>query len=308
MIMRQVVNLTHGVTGCSLYARSTEFDLARLEDRLGVSAQVPHRHEFYQIVWITHGAGAYIIDSESYPIEDNVVFMLSPGRMHYWETSQQSRGYVINFSTDLLHLVLPIKGSAPWFMMLNDWTICPAFYLNSDHSVRLLDTVARLEREHSGNELCRLDAIRAYLQIFLIQLHRCRPYPHQHHGSARSLALVEQFRLLIENHFSSKKPIREYASLLHVTEGHLNDTVKTITGKTARQLVHERILLEAKRLLTHGNTSISEVAYQLNFRDTAYFSRFFKKHTHQSPSEFKEMFENKYGAWGKLRLKTYRTS
>lgn len=240
--------------------------------------------------------------------KDNVVFMLSPGRMHYWEPSQQSRGYVINFSTDLLHLVLPMKVSVPWFTMLNDWTICPAFYLNSDHSVRLRDTMTRLEREHSGNELCRLDTICAYLQIFLIQLHRCRPCPHQHCRSARSLALVEKFRLLIEDHFSSKKPTREYALLLHVTEGHLNDIVKTITGKTARQLVHERILLEAKRLLAHGNASISEVAYQLNFKDTAYFSRFFKKHTHRSPSEFKEMFESKYGAWGKSRLKTYRPS
>lgn len=297
--MRQVVNLTHSVTGCGPYARSTEFNLARLEDRLDVSAQVPHRHEFYQIVWITHGTGAYIIDSESYPIENNVVFMLSPGRVHCWEPSQTSGGYVINFSTDLLHLVLPMKDSAPWFAMLNDWKICPAFYLNSDHSALLLDTVTRLEREHSGNELCRIDAIRAYIQIFLIQLHRCRPYPCNHHRSVRSLALVEQFRLLVEDHFSSRLPIREYASLLYVTEGHLNETLKRITGKTARQLVHERVLLEAKRLLTHGNNaSISEVAYQLNFKDTAYFSRFFKKHTHGSPSEFKEMFEKERGSRG----------
>jgi AraC family transcriptional activator of pobA len=291
---KQAGTLSNCVTNFGPHAIPAVFDLARLEDRMDVSLQLPHRHEAYQIVWVRCGTGSYVIDSEIYPIGNNAIFILSPGRVRSLKLHQGSRGYLLSFSTDLLHSMLAMNGSAPWFSMLDDWVACPALYVNPDRSTLLLDTITRLEWENSGNELSRIDALRAYVQIILIQLHRCHPYPRNHCGSIRSLRLVERFRLLVEDHFTSRFPIREYASLLHVTEGHLNDITKRVTGKTASQFVHDRTLFEAKRLLIHENRCIADVAYRLSFKDPAYFGRFFKKNTHLSPSEFIQMFENKH--------------
>lgn len=80
---------------------------------------------------------------------------------------------------------------------------------------------------------------------------------------------------------------KDYAALLHVMERRLSEATKRCTGQTASEIIHERVLLEAKRLLVHSQLSISEVAYRLSIDDPAYFSRFFKKHTGKTPGEYK---------------------
>jgi AraC-like DNA-binding protein len=59
-------------------------------------------------------------------------------------------------------------------------------------------------------------------------------------------------------------------------------------GISAGELIRDRILLEAKRLLINLDLTISEIAYQLNFSDNSYFTKFFKKYTGQKPDEFRK--------------------
>ncbi|HSV51465.1 MAG TPA: helix-turn-helix domain-containing protein, partial [Burkholderiaceae bacterium] len=106
----------------------------------------------------------------------------------------------------------------------------------------------------------------------------------------KSYSLAKRFKLLVDRHYLQFGSLKEYAQALLVTERRLNEAVKSVTGKTATQLIHERILLEAKRLLTQSDLGISEIAYRLNFEDPAYFSRFFKKHVQAAPGAFKKMF------------------
>jgi AraC-like DNA-binding protein len=81
--------------------------------------------------------------------------------------------------------------------------------------------------------------------------------------------------------------VSEYAKLLGITANYLNETVKTVTGQTAGELIRDRLLLEAKRWLIHSELSIAQVADQLHFDDPSYFSRFFKKYAHCSPGDFR---------------------
>ena len=86
----------------------------------------------------------------------------------------------------------------------------------------------------------------------------------------------------------------EYADMLYVTPGHLNDLIKSVTGKTAKQIIDEKRVVEAKRLLFWGQHSVKQIAGHLNFEDDSYFNRFFKKHTGETPALFQKNIREKY--------------
>jgi AraC-like DNA-binding protein len=106
--------------------------------------------------------------------------------------------------------------------------------------------------------------------------------------------IVRQFKTLTDEHYLSTTQVAQYADMLYVTPGHLNDLIKSVTGKTAKQIIDEKRVVEAKRLLFWGEHSVKEIAGRLNFEDDAYFNRFFKKHTGLTPALFQKSNREKY--------------
>lgn len=81
---------------------------------------------------------------------------------------------------------------------------------------------------------------------------------------------------------------KEYAALLYVTPNYLNAFCRHMLGKSAGEIIRNRVLLEAKRLLINADMSIAAIAYQLNFADNSYFTKFFKKYAGVTPEEFRK--------------------
>lgn len=106
--------------------------------------------------------------------------------------------------------------------------------------------------------------------------------------------LINRFKELVNQHFKTNRSVSHYAELMATTPGHLNDTVKKMTGKTAGSIIHERVLLEAKRLLYHSYLSIKEISIQLNFEDPSYFNRFFRTHAGSTSEQFRNSIREKY--------------
>lgn len=107
-------------------------------------------------------------------------------------------------------------------------------------------------------------------------------------------SLIDNFRNLISEKYKSLHQVSDYAELLYITPGHLNDTVKKFTGKTAKQIIQEHLILEMKRSLVYENKSIKEIAYDFNFDNPAYFNSFFKKLTLETPAVFRNKILEKY--------------
>ena len=99
--------------------------------------------------------------------------------------------------------------------------------------------------------------------------------------------LVKKFKQLIEEHYKENLSVKDFAGKLSITPSHLNETVKHIIGRTASDLIDEKMIIEIKKLLLHTDLTASEIAFALNFSDQSYFSKFFKKHTGLSPGEFR---------------------
>ncbi|WP_298526235.1 AraC family transcriptional regulator [uncultured Christiangramia sp.] len=104
------------------------------------------------------------------------------------------------------------------------------------------------------------------------------------------LKILEQFEQHIERYYDKQKLPKYYAHKLNITTKHLNRIAKETVNKTTSQLISERVILEAKRLIVHSNSSLFSIAETLGFTDYAYFSRYFKTNTAMTPLEFRKRY------------------
>jgi AraC-like DNA-binding protein len=131
-------------------------------------------------------------------------------------------------------------------------------------------------------------ALGSLLQLFLIYCHYNLNFNSvQLDEENASVCILRDFKLLIEEKYQEWHKVQDYASEIHISAKHLSQTVKNFTGKTAKTLIQDRLILEAKRLLLHSSLTIKEIAYQIGFNEPLHFSGFFKKKVNISPSEFK---------------------
>jgi AraC-like DNA-binding protein/mannose-6-phosphate isomerase-like protein (cupin superfamily) len=248
----------------------------------------PHRHDdFYEILFITHGHGTYIIDFKEYAIFPNSIFFLSPGQIHELELSNDVQGYIFLFSSSFYHFnkTNPYKlFELPFFYTLGNDT--PPLYLEKKaNDLEMLFKNAI----HENNVFLvdREEAVRALLDLILIQCKRLYPVHNHNEKLNKSRILVKRFKQLIEDKCQENLAVKDYAAMLSVTANHLSETVKLVTGRTSTDLINDRMLMEIKRMLVHTTLTVSEIAYRLHFSDQSYFSKYFKKLTQISPVEFR---------------------
>jgi AraC-like DNA-binding protein len=162
--------------------------------------------------------------------------------------------------------------------------------------MRELTTYANLMLEEFYADKAKKEVIiRNLLNAFIVCCARIRSQSLVvMHMDAIQNKLVQQFKWQVDTHYKEKTQVAQYADMLYVTPGHLNDVIKATVGKTAKQVIDEKRIIEAKRLLFWGNQNMKEIAWQLNFEDDAYFNRYFKKHTGHTPSLFQRMIREKY--------------
>lgn len=124
------------------------------------------------------------------------------------------------------------------------------------------------------------------LIITITKMARMRFSPDEKNHDQR-LDIFRKFNLLVEFHFREEHALDFYAKKLERSAKTLSNTFSLYSDKTPLQLIQERIILEAKRLLAYTDKSVKQITYELGFEDPAYFSNFFKKHMSQSPVDFR---------------------
>ena len=132
-----------------------------------------------------------------------------------------------------------------------------------------------------------LNAVRIWLaQIFILIEEHCSRREEIDQSKGK-LMHINEFTRLIDRHYKNIKFPKDYAAMLNMTSNHLNSLCMTLVGKTAGELIRERLVLEAKRLLVNAKISSAEIAFQLGFESSSYFTQFFKKNTGLTPNSFR---------------------
>jgi AraC-like DNA-binding protein len=266
------------------------FDLVKLDGRTDIPRPFLHRHSYYHMLWMKSAHGKHMLDFETFEIKPHSVFFISPGQMHAWTSTVPATGYVINFSAEFLLQMYPRPEELAEFPFFHIANADSVLYLSPNQHIALSPLLEEMEQEFKDSGPWHQDIIRSCLLTLLTRLRRLHQPREAEAALPKNYSLTKRFKLLIDQHYLEFESVQEYALALAVTDRRLNEAVKSTSGKTATQLIHDRILLEAKRLLIQSELGISEIAYRLNFDDPAYFSRFFKKHALVTPVEFKKKF------------------
>lgn len=250
----------------------------------------PHRHDFYEILYVTEGAGTHFIDFNAYPIEPNTFYFISPGQVHYWETTVPLEGEILVFTEDFL-LLAPAD-----YMVLSELSFfhtiegSPILKLNESDHVQMASLYRVIAEEFNVFDFRASSVLRAYLHILLVQIQRICATQETEAGMKRdkiAQKLTRQFKQLITNQSVIGQSVQAYAGKLGVSVNHLNKTVKATTGYTPGQLIRQEIILEAKRLFRHTDLTATEVGFRLGFEDSSYFGRFFKREVGVTPGRFR---------------------
>jgi len=248
----------------------------------------PHRHLHFEMAWVVSGEGLYRLEPDSYPLADNTIYCVPPGRIHQLQASGTTEGYVLSFDTDIIYLANE-KGGRPFY----DDILAGAYYgkiirvnKGSDSEIGLI--LHDMIQEFDNCFSLRSEVLSGLLRLFLVYLERLSAAECQKPIRSREVELVNNFYSKLEKYFLTRKTVRQYANELKVSAGYLSDAVRRISGFSASYHIQKRMVLEAKRLITYSDANMKEIAYKLGFDDTSHFSKFFKKVAGVNFTEFRE--------------------
>lgn len=269
--------------------------ILRIEDKLGdvpfyiarfneeIKKTTPHKHDnYYELVYLKEGEGFHWVEEKKFIISPPEFYYLIPYQLHHWEFTSIPKGYVILFKRSyfnnvydchIYNLIFKLtgrfkvgipEGCSPEYLlqeMLEEYTRSTEFSLIVIHGL-LTALLARI------------------LQFVNIQASE-RDVP---------LKLYEKYQDLILKECSRIHKVKDFAEMLNTTPQNLNSICRRQTGKNAKAQILSHILLEAKRYLLHTENTLKEITHILQFNDTSYFVKFFKKQEGMSPVQFKKQY------------------
>ncbi|MEO7282147.1 helix-turn-helix domain-containing protein [Gelidibacter sp.] len=241
----------------------------------------PHQHDFFIMILFNSAKGIHNIDFVDYNIQNSQIHLLFPGQVHKWNIQPDTTGYQLMIDRDFFE-----RFSSNFRFSLITYRNHPVFQLDENafnliyHEFLAIKN--ELESKDSLNELIvsRIAVIASIISkvadnIFTNQeIYKTEPR-------------IERFQQMIDKSFKEKKLVSLYASDLNISANYLNILCKKHLNISATQLIQQRIVLEARRLLKSTGLSIKEVAFELGYIDHAYFSNFFKTQTGISPTDFR---------------------
>lgn len=257
--------------------------------------QQPHRTDFHQLIFFTHGEGEHWVDFKAEKYGPGTLIPVKAGQVQKFNHDNGTQAYLLLFTEQFIYQK---SGDMDWFMTLQ--------LFNPDYepyAIHLQPTEANefsILLEQIQNELAihpeyaQEDIIKTMLRTFLLKAERAKRARSQCLGCEnQDSELYSRFRKYLEENYKTSRCASEYADALTISLKKLNQITDLHTGKRAKQIIEERTLLEIKRLLVYTDLTIKEIAYSLGFSDPTNLVKFFKRFTKTTPIDFKETYRSR---------------
>ncbi|MGL4852117.1 MAG: helix-turn-helix domain-containing protein [Phocaeicola sp.] len=259
-------------------------ELSEVTQRFQQLSGVPHRTDFYEVVWVQSGESIQMVDFVPIKLVAGQILLIGRNQVVKFDTSQSYEGKIILF-TDLF-----FSRTGCEIQLMKLWNLFNPFTCNTPIVVNnQLKTFFELliEECSAKHDPFQSDLVYSLLHALLIESAR-----QSMHGipttKNQDYATALQFSKLVESHYASWRKVNDYLDEMSITAKPLSKALQAIIGKTPKQYIDERIILEAKRLLVYTTGSVKEISYKLGFEEPTNFSKFFREQTDLTPAEFKK--------------------
>jgi AraC family transcriptional activator of pobA len=247
----------------------------------------PHFHSsLYQFFFIESGSGTLIINEKMKKFSGENIIIMPENNLHGFKFSDDIKGYTLSISSaiidkitnndkELLHEISRVR-----LLNMNN---------NFEEFNDAMDSIRRMNKELSLEVEKETLFLETLLLLLLIKIFRMTTESEKEYvASTRELAYYKEFMKMIKKVVPTNKSIDDFTKSLGISKTHLNRVCQTIAGESTKQVISKYLINESMILMAHTDMTISEIAYQLEFKDVSYFCRFYKKQTGISPAKFKE--------------------
>lgn len=266
------------------------FNLSEYKETSCIQLAKAHSHSFYQIIWFKNNIGTHHIDFKSYDIKENRLFFIAKDQVHYYENRPDYTGYSLHFNDSF---ILSTETDINFFLTYHIFNTNekPYFQIPKRLENQIENFFTQMEEELNNEEEFGKDRILSNLLkslLLVVEREERKNADVEDNSSANRNTPYLTFRDLLEDNFHKHWSVANYANELAISTKTLNALLKKQNGSTVSQTIADRIILEAKRKLTHTNAYINDIAFDLGFEDPYYFIKYFKKHVNSTPTEFRK--------------------
>ncbi|WP_443947382.1 helix-turn-helix domain-containing protein [Pedobacter sp. AW1-32] len=268
-----------------------ELHTLTLQERIsrgGDKVLVPHRTDFYLIYWFTKGHLTHMVDFEDVEIKPGTILFIAKNRIHKFTRSDDFDGRIIAFTEPFFCNTEPhtrYLKNADIFHHIRDVQHVQVTDANINTYTYIFDEIEQeLKRDYDPYQF---EILHNLLYGLLIRAERDKGINGEQIKPGIDLQRVTDFKRLLEKNFKDHFPVHKYAALIGISEKSLQQATAEVLGMTPKELINQRLILEAKRLLAYEFSSVKEISYALGFNEPTNFIKYFKKHSKQTPTEFR---------------------
>lgn len=248
----------------------------------------PHAHgALFQVLVVTAGAVGVSVDGAARQVAGPAVITVPPGIVHGFQMTPATTGAVISVAADVLTTRPDMADAGVLFDVLAHPEILD-FSTAPEPFAAIRAIMEGLDAEVRWPQTGRAMMLDALLRGLIVLLRRRMAVPSERDaGRSHRRRVFTRFRDLVDRHYKDRWRIGAYAAAVGVSESKLNRVCDHFAGKSAFEVVQDRLLLEARRHLIYTAAPVAEITYDLGFNDPAYFCRYFKARTGTSPRAFR---------------------
>jgi AraC family transcriptional regulator, transcriptional activator of pobA len=246
----------------------------------------PHKHAFYEIFLLEKGILRQDVDDKAYQIEAHQLFFIAQGQLHIWhENIDEVKGFRLMFTEDFFQTR---QNNTPFLhelLYLNNAYENPFLYINNFAKINVL--FEQLFEEYQNQDF-KTEVLQAYLFLILNEVQRAYKLHFATVFSNQDLMVYKKILNLVEQKYMTNALASDYAEYLSLTLKQLNRITESVENQTITNIITNRKIIEAKRLLLYTELNIAQISEHLGFEDYSYFNRFFKKNTAQTPGYYRQ--------------------